>query len=273
MNLSVLIPVYHRVDPSVFAECLDSLFRQTLQASEIVIVKDGVLTAALDNVIGAWASKLPLKIVGYNLQHGVSYALNYGLLHCEYEYVARMDSDDICMPERFKAQMSYLSEHPEIDVLGSSLCEFYIDKSGRRIEHLRVFPERVEKGSKKLYRGTPIGHPTVVYKRDLVIKYKYALEADFNEDIDLWFRLLRDGYRLTSLKEPLLRFRLTDASFARRSREKAFGEFKVYWKYLYEQNGFSPSAVLLLARLVSRLIPACLNKRLYFSSIREWAIS
>ena len=125
INFSVLLPVYCKETPEYLNQCLESLAVQTLPASEIVIIKDGKLTNELEETLSIWEKKLPIKIVGYEENKGLAYALNYGLQFCSYELVARMDSDDICMPDRFEKQIEYFKEHKETVVIGSNILEFY----------------------------------------------------------------------------------------------------------------------------------------------------
>lgn len=80
---------------------MQSIANNTVQPVCIVLVKDGALTPELESVISEWQSKLPLKVVGYEKNQGLAYALNYGLQFVETELVTRMDSDDICFSARF----------------------------------------------------------------------------------------------------------------------------------------------------------------------------
>jgi glycosyltransferase involved in cell wall biosynthesis len=124
-KFSVLMSIYYKEKASNLDQCLESLANQTLPADEIVIVKDGLLNDDLNQVLELWIDKLPLKIVGYNENKGLAHALNYGLQYCLYELVARMDSDDICMTDRFEKQIDFIQKHNEIALVGSSILEFY----------------------------------------------------------------------------------------------------------------------------------------------------
>jgi glycosyltransferase involved in cell wall biosynthesis len=128
-KVSVLMAVYYKETPSHLDQCLESLAGQTFPADEIIIVKDGMLPIELEEILVSWQKKLPLKIVGYKANKGLAYALNYGLNYCTSELIARMDSDDICLPDRFEKQIDYFKQHKEVVVVGSSLLEFYEDKT------------------------------------------------------------------------------------------------------------------------------------------------
>lgn len=128
IKFSVLMSLYYKEVPEYLNECLESLAVQTCPATEIVIVKDGLLTEELEKILSLWQNKLPLTIVGYEENKGLAYALNYGLQFCSYELVARMDSDDICMPDRFEKQIKYFEEHKETVIVGANILEFYDGK-------------------------------------------------------------------------------------------------------------------------------------------------
>jgi hypothetical protein len=132
----------------------------------------------------------------------------------------------------------------------------------------RSYPTYIDKNSKSLYKGTPIAHPTVLMKSEILKKYRYNTMTFLNEDIDLWFRLLSDGYHIDNINEPLLQFRISENTFKRRNYKKAIFEFKLYWKNLVEIHGFSPLLIYPIARFFSRLLPARLIKKLYFLKLR-----
>src|SRR5690606_25263094 len=102
---------------------LQSLVSQTLPADEIVLVQDGPITPQLASVIEAYARLLTLRIVALPENCGLARALNEGLRQCAYDWVARMDSDDIALPERFEKQMGYIRKYPDVDVLGALVEE------------------------------------------------------------------------------------------------------------------------------------------------------
>ena len=113
MTVSVLMSVYKGDNPRWLESCFESLRSQTLSANEIVLVKDGYLTPELDFVIAGWQKILPLNVVGYVQNHGLAYALNYGMDFCCSDLIARMDADDICYPERFEKQLARFVQNPE----------------------------------------------------------------------------------------------------------------------------------------------------------------
>lgn len=268
MTFTVLQSVYKKDNPDFLSESLRSITENTLLPSQIVLVKDGELTPELDSVISSWQKKLPLKVVGYEKNQGLAYALNFGLQFVETELVARMDSDDICFPDRFEKQVLQFDLNPDLEILGGGIEEFYIAENNE-YRKVRLYPKWTDKKSKTLYRGTPIAHPTLMIRTSLLKEFKYAENTKCNEDIDLWFRLLEAGHKIKTLQEPGLLFRITDGTFNRRSMQKAFNEFSIYSKNLHKINGFSLLDIVPLVRLVTRFFPKRLNKKLYLSKERQ----
>ena len=123
-NFSVLISVYFKENSSFFEKALSSIWDdQTLQPTEIVVVKDGELTPELDSVLIDYSKKAPVKVVALSTNVGLGKALAIGLDACSYELVARMDSDDVAVATRFEKQISYLIENPT-DMVVTSLSVF-----------------------------------------------------------------------------------------------------------------------------------------------------
>jgi len=261
--------VYSKETVGSLNQCLESLAVQTLPATEIIVVKDGLLSNELDRVLLLWQEKLPLKIIGYKENKGLAYALNYGIQFCTYELTARMDSDDICIPDRFEKQIKYFEEHKNAVIVGSNILEFYENNNIMIFLGERKYPVFTNKKSKSLYKGTPIAHPTLIIKTELLKKYRYNDNTFQNEDIDLWFRLLLDGYSIENINEPLIKYRITDKFFLRRNYKKALSEFKIYWINLFMSNGFSLLLIFPLLRFISRLLPVYWKKKLYLSSGRK----
>ena len=268
-TFTILQAVYKNDNPNYLDESFQSILDNTIAPKEIILVKDGSLTEALELVISEWKEKLPLTVVGYEHNKGLAHALNYGLQYIDTDYIARMDSDDICFPQRFEKQLQYIGDNSNVEILGTCLSEFYIEKDGRVYSKERKYPEIVDKSSKYLFKGTPLGHPTVMIKTELLQKYGYSENTNLCEDVDLWFRLIRDGHVIHNLQEPLLNFRITDGTFRRRSISKAFSEFKIYWKNLIALFGFNLLLIYPIARLFVRFLPYKFNKRLYFSILRK----
>ena len=184
MKFSVLMSVYAKESPLFLKEALESLRNQTLPAAEIVVVKDGPIGGGLEAVLTEYAACLPLKTVGYEKNRGLGYALAFGLRQCRYDWVARMDADDIAVKDRFEKQIAYLEQHPEVELLGCATMEFTESendaRSGRRLpcshEEIRNF----------LKKRNAFNHMTIVFKKQAVLDAGNYREAPGFEDYYLW---------------------------------------------------------------------------------------
>ena len=141
MPFSVLLSLYCKENPAYLRQSLDSVFGQTLPPDEVVLVEDGPLTAALYAVVEEYARKYPaLKVVPLPENVGLGRALNEGLKHCSHELVARMDTDDIAIPDRFERQSAVFTKNPDVDVTSAWIKEF-IDNP-QHILSIKKIPEK-----------------------------------------------------------------------------------------------------------------------------------
>ena len=168
MNFSVLMSSYHKDDPEELMVALQSIWDdQTVKPTEIVIVKDGPLTPALDSVIEEFSKRAPLVVVPLPQNRGLGLALAEGVKHCTCEYIARMDGDDISLPDRFEKQVAFIKQNPEIAICGGMSQEFSgtpENKTGKRI-----LPEKHEQIMTFLKIRNPFNHMTVFFKKQAVI--------------------------------------------------------------------------------------------------------
>lgn len=217
MKFSVLMSIYHKEKPTFFHQAMQSLWdEQTLQPSEIILVEDGQLTDELYKRIDFWENKLGsvLKRVPLKENQGLGKALNIGLGVCQHEYVARMDSDDICAPERFEKQAYFLECNPQVDILGGQIEEFekHLGDLGRARKLPQVHEELVIFAKKR----NPINHPSVMYRQSVVKKVGGYQDEYLYEDYALWVRMICNGAKMANLKEIILYMRSGQTMVSRR---------------------------------------------------------
>lgn len=179
-----------------------------------------------------------------------------------------MDSDDICCPDRFEKQLAFFEKNPGAEVIRTGISEFYIQENGYTFRRDRLYPQKITESSKSLFKGTPLGHPTVM-KTSLLKEFLYSENTTMCEDIELWFRLIRSGHTIYIFQESLFNFRITDGTFKGRSLLKAFSEFNIYWSNLFVLFGLNILLLYPIARLFVRFLPYWLNKEFYFSNARK----
>jgi glycosyltransferase involved in cell wall biosynthesis len=266
---SVLLSIYYKESSNNFTQCLESLANQTLLANEIVIVKDGGLTKELETILTVWQNKLPLRIVGYEENRGIAYALNYGLHYCSYELVARMDSDDICHPNRFEKQMKYLEDNKTIVLLSGYINEF--NKYPNDIISIRKVPIGNSEIIKYLKKRNAFNHVTIMFRKSSVLAVGSYQAINGFEDYDLWIRLVQAGYKVDNIPEILVYVRIGNDMISRRT---GFQYAKKELSFFYEQKkrhflSNYEFIRLLLFRLPVRFIPKKILQNVYHKILRN----
>ena len=124
-KISVLMSVYVKENPTFLRDAIKSVQNQTLKPSELVLVEDGPLTPELYQVLDEVEaqSDIPVKRCPLEQNQGLGLALRYGVLQCQYDIIARMDTDDLAVPDRFEKQLQ-LMEKEDLDLLGGHIAEF-----------------------------------------------------------------------------------------------------------------------------------------------------
>jgi glycosyltransferase involved in cell wall biosynthesis len=200
---SFLIPV--RDGSRFIVGALESVLAQTESDLEVVVVDDGSVDDTNALVEAVRRRDLRVRLLRRPLGTGVVDALNFGLAHAHGAFVARLDADDLALPNRLEKQLGFLDAHPTVAVVGSALE--LLDERGAhagRLDH-PTDPKAVSAG---LLRGNVLAHSAVVIRReclDAVGGYRSAFEHA--EDYDLWLRIA-DVYSLANLAEPLTGYRI-----------------------------------------------------------------
>lgn len=215
MNFSVLMSVYKGETPVRLEESLKSIFSQTLIPNEIVLVIDGPIYTELEYLIMDYINKYKIiKIIKLIQNQGLGVALRIGLEQCTNEYVARMDSDDICYNDRFEKQISFLKQNPDISVLGGVIQEFHSTPGDlKRFRSLPLSNFKIKRISK--YRN-PLNHPTVIFRKSHIQNVGSYQDMLYFEDYFLWCNLLLKNYKIANLNDVLLHFRTGEEMINRR---------------------------------------------------------
>lgn len=210
--------VYAKERPSWLGEALNSVFEQTVSPSQVVLVCDGPLTAELDAVIDKFKDKLTLVRLEKNC--GLGTALNEGLKHCSYDLVARMDSDDIALPDRFEKQLKAFVQDKDLTVYGGAIQE--IDAETKEIISLRLLP-CTDRGIKQFLKTrSPFNHVTVMFKKTAVENAGSYQPFYFVEDYYLWARMSAKGCKFGNSTDVFVNVRIDRNMFARRGGWKYF---------------------------------------------------
>ncbi|GJB81355.1 MULTISPECIES: glycosyltransferase [Pseudomonas] len=261
-DFSVLISVYASEKPEFLAACLDSLTTQTRTACEVVLVEDGPIADSLKAVIEQFRAKLPIVSVALPVNVGLANALNEGLKHCTHDLVARMDTDDICLPERFERQLAHLQANPEVAVLGAMVEEYDLTMSHS------LGPRRLPLDHEALCafakRRSPLSHPTVMFRKHAVLAVGGYPSFRKAQDYALWSLMLQKGYRIENLPDVLLKMRAGSELMQRRGKDYLKHELAII-RFQKDIGFISGGAFVVnaLLRSVVRRSPAFLKQLLY----------
>lgn len=261
MKFSVLMSLYIKEQPRYLVECFESLVAQTVQADEIVIVFDGPITSELEQVVQEFSQKLPLVIVRLPENRGLGKALNEGLTHCKNEWVFRMDTDDICVPQRFEKQVAFIEQQPDLVIFGGQIAEF--GKEMHDIVSYRRVPTSHQEIVKFTRKRCPFNHMTVAYRRSEVLAC--GGYQNVQEDYYLWIKLVGSGKQTANLDEILVYARVGNGMVGRR---RGMEHVKAEWRLfkLKQQVGLqNPLAgfAVFLMRGLPRLLPTSLLSQVY----------
>ena len=216
-SISVLMSTYSGETADNLAASLESVFAQTLLPDQVVLVVDGPVPDAQNAVIRRYHTDRRargMKVLRLRENLGLAGALNAGIALCTGDFVARMDSDDLCLPDRLRLQHDYAVAHPDVDVVSSWSEELYPEGRKGRIKASPVSHEHLTEALR--WRNVLV-HPTVFIRRAALRDIGgYSRQFGMLEDYDLFVRLAVAGYRFHVLPKALLRIRTSTEQFGRR---------------------------------------------------------
>ena len=268
---SVLMSVYQKEKAEYFRASIQSMIDQTEKANEFVIVCDGPLTEELEDVLTWAGERLKDKIRTVRLAQnlGLGQALNAGLKVCKNELVARMDTDDVSLPDRCEKQLSVFRDHPEVSVVSGIVEEFMQDSD--RVTVARVLPSQHDAIYEFAKKRNPFNHPCVMFRKNAVEKAGGYQDMYLLEDYFLWIRMLINGEKGMNLNEPLLRMRVGAGMYKRRGGIRYISSQVRLFSYMLEKGMITRSQCIgsIVTRTLSGIIPAKVRSFLYQKLLRD----
>lgn len=257
--------MYAGDDPVHFDTAITSIAEQTLIPDEILVIQDGPIPESLETVLQRWKEdyEKTFRVHEIETNQGLGNALREGVQECSHDFIARMDADDVSVPDRFETQMGYLQDYPDVDVVGGYLSEFDTDPEETHAK--RTVPCRHEEIEKRAKFRSPMNHATVMFRRASVMDVGNYRPVTQMEDYDLWVRMLMNGAQLSNIPEVLLKMRAGDELYDRRKGYKyARQEFKQQYRW-YRQGFIDTTRFVfnVLTRVGIRFAPGALRKHVY----------
>ena len=265
MQFSVLMSIYYKEKTEYFNRSMQSIQdEQIIKPTEIILVQDGKLTEELYSAIDQWQDKLGnvFKTIPLGQNIGLGDALNIGIKHCNYELIARMDTDDICSSYRFEKQLKVFV-NSDIDICSSWVSEF--DNDEKELVSYRKIPECHDDIVNYSKMRNPINHPAVMYKKSIVDKADGYKKMMWFEDYYLWGRMLLNGAKFYNIQEALVNMRAGYGQLERRSGfTYALSEMTLQKEFL--DLGFINYFEFMrnvTIRFIARVAPKSLVKQIY----------
>lgn len=230
--ISVIMSTY-KEDERLLRESIESILNQTYRDFEYIIILDYPDNDVHKSVIEEYALKddrIHFYINEKNM--GLTDSLNRGLSLCHGEYIARMDADDISLPDRLERQMKYLEKN-HYDLIGG-ITEM-INENGSLLYSIKSVPTDPKKINKALRYSQCIAHPTWLGKKEVFEKNAGYRHMPLCEDYDFTLRAVLNGFVISNLNEPVLKYRMTSNSI---SRSNLFEQY-LYMSYItneYKNN-------------------------------------
>ncbi|MBV6512511.1 MAG: O-antigen biosynthesis glycosyltransferase WbnJ [Ignavibacteriaceae bacterium] len=209
--VTVLLPTYNA--EKYIAQCIKSILHQTYRDFELLIID----SASDDNTIKIIKSFEDSRINLHQIERcPLGRSLNYGLKNAKFDLIARMDADDLMVPERLEVQLAYLKEHPEVDVLSCDVAYF----RGKKVLY-RLFLSNTDSEIKRNLRlHNVINHSGCIYDRRKILAHRgYSEQLDVCIDYELWLRIF-EKVQFSSLSDVLIFYRISENSVTRKDKNK-----------------------------------------------------
>jgi len=215
--VSVVMPVHN--GRKYLGSAIESILAQTWRDFEMISVDDGSTDGSASILKDYQQQDGRVVIITHPQNLGIVSALNHGLKAARGKYIARMDADDISLPERFEQQVEFLESHPQVGVVGTEAI--FIDDQDRKITRMSHPHDDLSIRWTSLLANV-FFHPTVMIRRAVLVEYDLEYRADFQslgQDYELWLRLL-EHCQAANLKQPLLYYRVHPESISSQQKQE-----------------------------------------------------
>lgn len=263
-DYSVLMSVYKNDKTEYIKSAIESMINQTIMPKQYVVVVDGPVGVEIEDTITKYEQEHPdlFTIICLKENRGLGNALNIGMKECRYELIARMDADDISLPQRCERQLEKFESNPQLSILGTQIKEFVGEPSN--IVSQRKVPITFKEIKKFAKRRSPFNHPTVMYKKSVITRLGGYPSISRKEDLALFVLAVSNGVYSENLNEPLLLYRTSNSNQKRRRtwincKEYIQVMFKCYKK---RYIGLSDLLYVILGQISLFILPASLTNKL-----------
>lgn len=252
-EVSIIMGIYKMIKKENLVKlAIDSILNQTYKDFEFIICDDGSNDGTYEMVQDLIKNDKRVILIKNDENKGLAYSLNHCLSIAKGKYIARMDADDISMPDRLEKQIDFLNEHLEYAMVGCNLL-LINDKGiwGKRI----LAKEPIKKS---FLFTSPFCHPAIVIRKEVLDKvnnYKVEKITRRAEDYDLFMRIYANGYKGYNMQEFLYQFREDNDAFKRRSYKYRWDEVQIRYRGFKALNLMPSASLYIIKPLIVGLIP------------------
>ncbi len=258
--VSVVMPTFNE-NPEMLSIAINSILQQTYTNIEFHILDDSTNEITKNTIDAFSAEDKRIQIHRSQERVGFIKSLNLGLRASTGKYIARMDGDDFSFPDRFEKEVAFLEKNPNITVVGGQIN--IMDESGK-ITSSRSYPTN----KMKLYffscARNPLAHPAVMLRREIIDEgYQYDETLKMSEDLDLWLRLMNDGYKIANIPDTVLNYRVMDNFLAKRTSDMQREVMAEVRKKNFSKGRLLQSTLSLLVGWLFTHVPRCTIDSIY----------
>lgn len=262
---SVLISVYKNEDPKYLDEALKSIENQTVCPSEIVLVEDGPIPIELKKVIAKHQETFGkgFKDIISKKNRGLGAALRLGTKYVSTNWIARMDSDDISVPQRFEMQLEQISKNPKLAVIGGQVQEFACSTSN--VVGYRKVPTSEALLRQFIKWRSPFNHPSVIINKTVLLKVGGYVPYGNLEDYYLWTRIIIANYHIHNIDKVLVKMRVDKGMYSRRGKISNIRYFFHLRRFMYKNNLIKKQEQIVgnLLMFLNIIMPTWIRKLIY----------
>lgn len=256
-SFSLIMSIYNKIKVPDLIDSLKSIGNQSLKPNDLIIVLDGYCSISLVYNLKKFLNlkfKNSYKIITNKRNMGISYSYNKAIKLTKNNFVAISDADDISHFNRFKHQIKFLLQNKNVGLVGSYVHEYDVNKN-------QLFLKKVPLTNKKIKLisnfKNPINHPTVVFNKKIFFKDLIYKNCERMEDYHLWIRAIENKIIMRNIPIPLIKTKLNNSFFIRRSSIKILKSELIIFKLLinFRKKLFIFLILILFFKIAYHLIP------------------
>ncbi len=265
-DFTVLLPIYQRSDLiENFEKVLESIYQNTIKPNELIVLIDGAVSNDFKEKIKREEAKYKYKIL-WSDKIGLAKILNKGIKKVKATWIARMDGDDICAPDRFEKSIDLINQG--FDLFGGQIIEK--EKNTKNFVLKRV-PVKSEDIKKMLKYRNPFNHMTVFYKTELAKKIGGYPDLYLKEDYGFWCKMIGCGAKVANMPYVVVEAKTGNNFFMRRGGLKYIQSEFYLQKIMLEQkltNLFFATIIFILKSIIY-ILPLFIKKFIYKTILRK----